>query len=347
MDLNTSREFNRREVFVPQDQAPSLAPWGGLSRRVAQIIRVVPDLAGKLLCAPRSAFHASALYLLCNPNKSNQDAGADLLHLSPAQMVDCCLSSPASRFMGALKKCGPEVYYRDFYIDLNDMLSSPLAEELIIESSLTPEVLLFFQELQRLDPLVLPARIVLEGDVGSAKQLDAMIKFCRRLGVLRDDVSESKEIRVAASHSIEKYFSKRMERCISPHNFLLPVPLRQIRTAAELTAIALSYRNCLGRIDYKVQLGLGSHIYIIAGEPLNCLIELRHEHEEVWSIVECEHFQPPKRVKREVRQHICHLLFEAGIHAQPASFDEIWLDIEPIRSLQRHSQQSAVEEIFV
>jgi hypothetical protein len=315
------------------DQAPSLAPWRQLSSRVASIIKTTPPVAGRLLCAPRAAFHATAIYLLNHPHQADQDAGAALLALSPTELVACCFA-PAHGFMWALKKCGAEVQRRSFYAELNALLLSPLAGEITSEAYVTPELLAFFRETQHLDPLVQPARHALCLDIGSAKQLDAMLRFCRRLGVFPDDASEAKIIRFAATRGLGRYFAKRLERCVSPLNLALPAPLRHIRTARELASIASKHANCLGGIRYKVQLGLGSHIYLLGDAPLNCLVELRHEHGAVWSIIECEPLDAHERASWETREHICELLRQAGLDAQPAAFEELWLDIEPFRTPQ-------------
>jgi hypothetical protein len=45
------------------ERAPALAAYGDLGRRVARMVRGRPDLAHRLLCAPRRAVHAYGAFL--------------------------------------------------------------------------------------------------------------------------------------------------------------------------------------------------------------------------------------------------------------------------------------------
>jgi hypothetical protein len=309
------------------EQAPSLAPWGPLSARIARLIKHTPELAGRLLCAPRPAFHAAAIYLHHHPHQADMEAGTALLDLSPVALVSRCFE-PAPGYMAALKKCGASVHDSRFYGELNHLLLSPMADEIASEKHLTTRLLAFFNETRDLDPLVLPARHGLRLEPRNARYFDAMVKFCRTLGVIWDYEAEAKVVRHAAKYGLGRYLNKRLERCVSPWSFELPAPLRQIKTANELVEIASKQGNCLGLVRFRVQLGLGSHIYVIGDEPLNCIVELRRENDALWTIAECEHLETREKLTREVREKVCGLLQQAGLNVMFAAFDELWADIE-------------------
>jgi hypothetical protein len=314
-----------------REQAPSLAPWGILASRVAKIIKYHPALAARLLCAPRAAFHVAAIYLLQNVYKDIPCVADELLHLSPGELLIHCFE-PGHRYMAALSRCPPKVQSLQFYLKLNQLLWSPLADDILSESRITVQLLSFIADIQQLDPLVWHARHALRLEPTNAKQFDSMLKFCRRLGVLREDEFESRVLRNAAKVGVGRYITRRLSRCVSPWSFDLPAPLTHIKTAKRLIEIASKHGNCLGRVSYRVQLGLGSHIYIMVGD--DCVVELRHEYAGLWSIVECERLTENCSVSHEERAEICGMLRQAGLNAQTADFAGLWMDIEHFRSNQ-------------
>lgn len=319
-------------VSIFREQAPSLAPFGMLASRVAKIIKLQPALAARLLCMPRAAFHAVAIYLLHNMQKDIEFVADDLAASSPGELLSNCFTAGRC-YMAALKRCPAKVQSFQFYLDLNQLLWSPLANDILSENSITPKLIGFIEGIQGLDPLVWHARHAIRLETSNAKQFDSMLKFCRRLGVLREDEFEARVLRNAAKVGVGRYITKRLSRCVSPWNFDLPSPLTHIKTAKHLIEIASKYGNCLGRVSYRVQLGLGSHIYILVHD--DCVVELRHEYAGLWSIVECERLTENRHVSHEERAEICGKLRQAGINAQAADFGELWLDIEHFRSNQR------------
>ena len=326
LELPTAAADQAGSAF--REQAPSLAPWGTLSTKIAQTIKHTPGLADRLLRAPRAAFHAAAVYLLHHDHLAPQEAGKALLGLSPIALIAKCFE-PAPGYMAALKKCDPFVHPTSFYTELNHLLLSHLAGEISSEKLLSPQLLTFFRETRDLDPLVLPARHGLRLDPQNASYFNEILKFFRQLGIIWDYSSEAKIVRHAATHGLRRYIIKRLERCVSPWSFELPPPLRHIKTTHELIEIASKHANCLGRVNYWVQLGLGSHIYLISDN--DCLVELRHEYGDDWSIIECAHLVADKQVSWETREQVCALLREAGINARPAPFEELLSNIENFR----------------
>lgn len=314
---------------VFREQAPSLMPWGILAPRVAKIIKHNPGLAARLLCAPRAAFHAAAIYLLHNIQTDVAPVADALAALSPEEMLIRCFT-PGRHYFPALKRCPPKVQSLQFYLKLNDVMASSLATDLLSEECITHELIAFIDGTQELDPLVWHARNAIRLETSNAKQFDAMLKFCRRLGVLRDDQFEARALRNSSKVGVGRYITKRLARCMSPWHFDLPAPLTHIKSAKHLIEIASKHGNCLGRVNYLAQLGLGSHIYIMVADE--CVAELRHEHADFWSIIECERLSGNRRVSREQRAEICGMLSQAGINAHPADFGELWLGIEHFRS---------------
>lgn len=318
-------------VSIFREQAPSLAPFGMLASRVAKIIKHQPALAARLLCMPRAAFHAIAIYLLHTMDKDIQLVADALAEFSPVELLTQCFA-PARCYMAALKRCPAKVQSLQFYLDLDQLLWSPLANDILSENFITPKLISFIDSIRGLDPLVWHARHVLRADPTNAKQFDAMIRFCRRLGVLREDAVEARVLRTAEKVGVGRYISKRLSRCVSPWSFDLPAPLTHIKTAKHLIEIASKYGNCLGRVSYRVQLGLGSHVYIMIGD--DCVVELRHEYAGFWSIVDCERLTENRRVSHDQREEICNTLRDAGIDAQAADFAGLWMGTEPFRSNQ-------------
>lgn len=311
------------------EQSPSLAPWSMLASRVAKIIKHQPVLAARLLCASRAAFHATAIYLLHNLDKDAAVVSDELMALSLRDMLISCFESGHICF-AALKRCPAKVQPVQFYFELNQLLGSSLAHDILSENAITPELIFFAENVQTLDPLVWHARHALRLEISNAKQFDSMLRFCRRLGVLKEDQLEALVLRNTAKFGVGRYISKRFERCVSPWNFDLPAPLTHIKTAKRLIEIASKYGNCLGRVHYRVQLGLGSHAYIMVAD--DCVVELRHEHAGLWSIIDCERLTQNRRTSSQQRTEICNLLRQAGINAQAAEFNELWLEMEHFRS---------------
>ncbi len=198
-----------------QEQAPSLAPWGPLSSRVAQVIKHTPGLADRLLCAPRAAFHAAAVYLHHHTHIDPQEAGEALLALSPVTLVSKRFT-PAPTYIATLKKCGPIAHQLGFYTHLNQLLLSHLADEIALEKSVSPQLLQFIGETRDLDPLTLPARHGLCLEPQNARHFDAMLKFCRRLGVIWEYSAEAKVVRHAANHGLGRYITKRTRTLRQP-----------------------------------------------------------------------------------------------------------------------------------
>ena len=76
-----------RGAAILREQAPSLAPYGLLAPLVAIIVKRKPALAARLLCAPRAAFHAVAIYLQHNLDKDIQVIADALVQFSPVELL--------------------------------------------------------------------------------------------------------------------------------------------------------------------------------------------------------------------------------------------------------------------
>ncbi len=284
----------------------------------------------QLFCAPRKAFHATALYMLQYPLEDDDELRAAIAHLSPRELVSKVLE-PAPGLMAALKRCGAVVEPLNFYLNLNDLLRSSIEKEISSERAISNELVTFLRLTQHLDPLVRAARQALRLDLDKAQKFHEMICFCRSLNILRDDEAEARALRFSAEHGLGRYINKRLERCVSPWTIALPPPMRFVKTAKELIALGAHYGNCLGRDCYKAQLGLGSHIYVALESPFNCIAELKHEFEQTWSVVECEHSNTRKALP-ETRRRIAGLLTEAGMNVRPHAFSDLWSEIGYLRS---------------
>ncbi len=80
----------------------------------------------------------------------------------------------------------------------------------------------------------------------------------------------------------------------------------------------------MGLIKYRVKLGLGSHLYVIGDAPFNCLLELRHEHANLWAISESESLETQRKPTQEMLEQICGVLQQTGLDVLPATFGELW-----------------------
>lgn len=329
MDTMEPHDSPRRQLRARYaervDPAPSLAPWHMLSSRVARLIKHQPSLAARLLCAPRDAFHAAAVYLLHNVHKSDADVGGEMVELSPKAMIDRCFEA-APGYLSALKKCGATVEPIAFYVSLNECLKTSLAKEVLSAKEVSSKLIIFLQNISNLDPLIPHAENALQLDIHRAVKFDALIKLCRKLGIMDDDEIESVILRGMPRSKLSDYFARKFRRCKSPLSVQLTHPFQLVESARHLGEVARGFKNCLKRPTYNLRLGTGSHMYVLVYEPHESVFELKHEQENKWSIIECER-RDRGNVTYAMREVLCAELRQYGLDAQPYSADELLNDI--------------------
>ena len=151
-----------------------------------------------------------------------------------------------------------------------------------------------------------------------------VIQACRKTGVIPDNAD--KIIRAKRSdeelvEALESWF----DRCVSPHTFTnFPSQLKLIRTAKELTSIALRHRNCLCLAKYKIALGTGNSIFLLFDDGnLEAVISLMAGQNGAWSIDEFT-YSDGSNAGRVGREHIVQELARCGIKANARSFSDAW-----------------------
>ena len=309
-----------------KEKAPSLACWGSLAHRVAQLAQHHPRLATRLLCCPSQAMHTYAIYLQRHDEEQDELVTAQLIHdTDPRTLLANSIQEPAKNLFSALKKCEPLVHTMAFYNTLNVLLKTEVSAELMECAMININVLRFFNLARRgnFDTLVVAAHRSLNHKINSATAFNDIVGIMRALNVLDVDRQERRALR-NWKKSLHQYIDSRLQRVVCPVAFDLQLPLIQVRDAKQLKRLALTYENCLGTMDHRVRLASGNYLLVHLDEG-------HAEHLEgavavlelgaggIWYISDAEHAKGVE-CSPGVRNRIVELLGQSGIKAAPRTY---------------------------
>jgi hypothetical protein len=304
------------------ERAPSLMPWGQLAPQVVRLIQADSRLANRILCAPTQWVHSVAICLLRTADATAEDIASVIYDVHPRDLLSICWADANPLLFRSLKKCPNKVFAIQTYEQLNTLLNFGASEVLLKQKKLDLKKIEFLFEARSLDPVVTAACDLLDYRMSRAKHFDAMLKLMRKMNLIGDVAHETNHLRQTEYHSVTEYVEHRLARVKSPVDLNLLKPLVQIKTGEELSSIAVKWRNCLKSTSYRAALGSGSKVFVLLldddSEEHVALASFERT-TTAWQMDECatpeRRFAPP-----EIRQHMCKLLGENGIIAEPLTF---------------------------
>lgn len=322
--------------------SPSLLPWGGFGPLIARMIQAHDQLASRVLLAPPKWLHIVSIYLWKNQGRDIHEMARAVYDKHPRELFNECWADADPKLYPVLKRCGRKALLLEQYEQLNTVLGSHVADIVTQTKVLSAARIDFFFRILDLDPLIAPAYRLLNFDQRAAQNFDAMLRHMRSLNLIGDHDAEAKALRNGVYKSITHYVEARLARVKAPVNLNLKPPLRQIVTGEELSFIALKWQNCLRAPTYRIELGLGSKLFILMDNDEDSESAALASFEWTafgWHMDECE--MPGKRqAPDEIRQRMVKLLETDGVNAEantcagafleldrcpePPSWDEAW-----------------------
>lgn len=314
----------------PSELTPSLRPWGPVSKRIVRLCSAYPPLFSRILCACSRHLHIIVIFLINQPTDEDATIAQLIYNKHPRDLLKMAWPACSAGLYPALKRCGHHAMPCTFYKILNELLQTEIAQELALAPALTSVVVEYLHQTRHLDPLVRPARCVLGHNVEKALAFHSTLKIARALGVIGDEAVEAKALRAMGTQNIQRYLSKRFEKCVSPVFFELKFPLRQLRTGAELSEIGHAMNNCLGKeVQYTYQLGVGSHIFIVyLGRGMAFIASFELGPCNDWWMDQCQS-EGGKSASDDIRSEITELLNESGVRAHAHGFHKTWCELGP------------------
>ena len=109
----------------------------------------------------------------------------------------------------------------------------------------------------------------------------------------------------------------------------LPPEFKLIKTAKELSTIALRFRNCLADTKYNLALGTGKYAFFIFtenGGNVEAIISLEAAPDGSWWVDEVG-YRDKSYPGRAVRERVVQLLRAYGMNVHLRSFQKAWNEL--------------------
>jgi hypothetical protein len=273
--------------------------------------------------------HCVAIYLWNHQGEDAFTMASTIYESHPRALLAECWPDASPSLFATLKRCGRKIMPMEQYQQLNTLLGSSAADNVLQTNSLDGERIEFFFNALELDPLVASACRLLGFSRIHAQSFNDILKIMRETNLIWDFESESKTLRKNEHGSINDYIFSRFERSRSPINLNLLNPLRQILTAQELSSIAVKWQNCLRNASYKIDLALGTKIFILLEEVEITAIASFTKTANSLHMDECS-LPFNKQTSPSIRQYIVDLLRQQGVAAETTTFSRALRELRPL-----------------
>jgi hypothetical protein len=252
-----------------QETAPMITlVWGeNLAPVVAALIVDWPNLARRMVLAPRRVVHALAAYIH-HALESQYDTAKIAREIGTRDvraLLSEAIPNPHPRFYRMLDRLGPTALNVTTYQCLNDVLHGPAADLLLDAYEVTDSHLNVVTQIVA-DPVLLAARKAIGWSEPDLRHLQHALTYLRAKG-LSDDIEKLPP--GAGWKSVLRRISSDLGRARAPRaGFEAPTGWRQVEDVAGLWQVGTALGNCVSSLrsggDAYIEGLIGGHVVYLA-----------------------------------------------------------------------------------